>query len=198
MIAAPRREAITGLVLCGGRGRRMGGVEKALVPWAGRPLLAHVIDRLAPQVGAVALNVNRQAALYAGFGLPLWPDADDTLPGPLAGWLAALDRAPTEWLLSVPCDSPLLPADLAARLAPPLAGPGAPPLAIAATADGPQPVFALLHRSLAPALAAALARGDGSAQRFARAQGAAEVRFDDAGAFADADTPEDLARLAPR
>ena len=121
MIAAPRREAITGLVLCGGRATRMGGVEKALVPWAGRPLLAHVIDRLAPQVGAVALNVNRQAALYAGFGLPLWPDADDTLPGPLAGWLAALGRSPTEWLLSVPCDSPLLPADLAARLAPPLA-----------------------------------------------------------------------------
>jgi molybdopterin-guanine dinucleotide biosynthesis protein A len=198
MSAAPRREAITGLVLCGGRATRMGGVEKALVPWAGRPLLAHVIDRLAPQVGAVALNVNRQAALYAGFGLPLWPDADDTLPGPLAGWLAALGRSPTEWLLSVPCDSPLLPADLAARLAPPLAGPGAPPLAIAATADGPQPVFALMHRSLAPALAAALARGERGVQRFARAQGAAEVAFDDPGAFADADTPEDLARLAPR
>ena len=198
MIAAPRREAITGLVLCGGRATRMGGVEKALVPWAGRPLLAHVIDRLAPQVGAVALNVNRQAALYAGFGLPLWPDADDTLPGPLAGWLAALGRSPTEWLLSVPCDSPLLPADLAARLAPPLAGPGAPPLAIAATADGPQPVFALMHRSLAPALAAALARGERGVQRFARAQGAAEVAFDDPGAFADADTPEDLARLTPR
>jgi molybdopterin-guanine dinucleotide biosynthesis protein A len=198
MSAAPRREAITGLVLCGGRATRMGGVEKALVPWAGRPLLAHVIDRLAPQVGAVALNVNRQAALYAGFGLPLWPDADDTLPGPLAGWLAALGRSPTEWLLSVPCDSPLLPADLAARLAPPLAGPGAPPLAIAATADGPQPVFALMHRTLAPALAAALARGERGVQRFARAQGAAEVAFDDPGAFADADTPEDLARLAPR
>lgn len=198
MIAAPRREAITGLVLCGGRATRMGGVEKALVPWAGRPLLAHVIDRLAPQVGAVALNVNRQAALYAGFSLPLWPDADDTLPGPLAGWLAALGRSPTEWLLSVPCDSPLLPADLAARLALPLAGLGAPPLAIAATADGPQPVFALLHRSLAPALAAALARGERGALRFARAQGAAEVAFDDPGAFADADTPEDLARLAPR
>ncbi|MCZ8113138.1 MAG: molybdenum cofactor guanylyltransferase MobA [Betaproteobacteria bacterium] len=198
MSPGPRRGAITGLVLCGGRATRMGGVEKALVPWAGRPLLAHVIDRLAPQVGEVALNVNRQAALYAGFGLPLWPDADDTLPGPLAGWLAALARAPTEWLLSVPCDSPLLPADLAARLALPLAGLGAPPLAIAATADGPQPVFALLHRSLAPALAAALARGERGALRFARAQGAAEVAFDDPGAFADADTPEDLARLAPR
>jgi molybdopterin-guanine dinucleotide biosynthesis protein A len=198
MSPGPRRGAITGLVLCGGRATRMGGVEKALVPWAGRPLLAHVIDRLAPQVGAVALNVNRQAALYAGFGLPLWPDADDTLPGPLAGWLAALARAPTEWLLSVPCDSPLLPADLAARLALPLASLGAPPLAIAATADGPQPVFALLHRSLAPALAAALARGERGALRFARAQGAAEVAFDDPGAFADADTPEDLARLAPR
>jgi molybdopterin-guanine dinucleotide biosynthesis protein A len=176
----------------------MGGVEKALVPWAGRPLLAHVLERLAPQVATVALNVNREAARYAAFGLPLWPDADDSLPGPLAGWLAALGRTPTEWLLSVPCDSPLLPADLATRLAAPLAGPGAPPLAIATTADGPQPVFALLHRSLAPALAAALAGGERGVHRFALAQGAAEVRFGDVAAFADADTPEDLARLSPR
>ena len=197
-MTAPRREAITGLVLCGGRGTRMGGVEKALVPWAGRPLLAHVLERLAPQVGALALNVNREAARYAGFGLPLWPDADDSLSGPLAGWLAALGRIDSEWLLSVPCDSPLLPADLATRLAEPLAGPVAPPLAMATTADGPQPVFALLHRSLAPALAAALAAGERGVQRFARAQGAAEVRFDDASAFADADTPEDLTRLVPR
>jgi molybdopterin-guanine dinucleotide biosynthesis protein A len=201
MNPAPRREAITGLVLCGGRGTRMGGVEKALLPWAGRPLLAQVLERLSPQVATVALNVNREAARYAGFGLPLWPDADDRLPGPLAGWLAALQRVQTPWLLSVPCDSPLLPPDLATRLAGPLAAPGAPPLAIATTADGPQPVFALLHRSLAPALAAALAAGERGVQRFARAQGAAEVRFDDAVAFADADTPQDLAnlaRLAPR
>jgi molybdenum cofactor guanylyltransferase len=194
----PQREAITGLVLCGGRGTRMGGVEKALVPWAGQPLLAHVLERLAPQVGALALNVNGEPARYAGFALPLWPDGDDRRPGPLAGWLAALHRVPTEWLLSVPCDSPCLPTDLAARLATPLQAEGAPRLAIAATADGPQPVFALLHRSLAPAVAAALARGERSVWRFAHAQGAATVMFDDAAAFADADTPEDLARLAPR
>ena len=198
MNPAPRREAITGLVLCGGRGTRMGGVEKALLPWAGRPLLAKVLERLVPQVGGVALNVNREAARYAGFGLPLWSDADDSLPGPLAGWQAALGRMPTEWLLSVPCDTPGLPTDLAERLAAPLAGPGAPPLAIAATADGPQPVFALLHRSLAPAVAAALTRGERGVQRFARTLGAAEVHFADAAAFADLDTPEDLARLAPR
>ena len=201
MNAAPQREAITGLVLCGGRGTRMGGVEKALLPWAGRPLLAHVLDRLSPQVAMVALNVNREAARYAAFGLPLWPDADDRLPGPLAGWQAALGRLHTEWLLTVPSDSPLLPPELALRLAEPLAAPGAPPLAIATTADGPQPVFALLHRSLAPALAAALAAGERGVHRFARAQAAAEVHFDDATAFADADTPQDLtnlARLAPR
>lgn len=195
MTAPLRREALGGLVLCGGRGTRMGGVEKALLPWQGRPLLAHVLERLAPQVATVALNVNRAAGRYAGFGLPLWPDDDDTLPGPLAGWLAALKRSDADWLLSVPCDAPLLPPDLATRLAAPLAAPGAPPLAIATTADGPQPVFALLHRTLAAPLARALAGGERSVVRFARAMHAAEVRFDDASAFADADTPDDLARL---
>ncbi len=199
MRPAPRREALSGLVLCGGRGSRMGGgerpVEKALLPWQGRPLLAHVLERLAPQVATLALNVNRAAGRYARFDLPLWPDDDDTLPGPLAGWLAALQRLDTEWLLSVPCDAPLLPADLAARLAAPLVAADSPPLAIATTADGPQPVFALLHRSLAAPLAAALARGERGVARFARAQGAVEVHFTDALAFADADTPDDLARL---
>jgi molybdopterin-guanine dinucleotide biosynthesis protein A len=193
-MTAPPRGAITGLVLCGGQGRRMGGVEKALLPWAGGTLLAAVLTRLEPQVAAVALNANRAFDRYAAFGRPVWPDETAALPGPLAGWLAGLRLASTDWLLSVPCDTPRLPADLAARLA---AAVGPAPLAIAATADGPQPVFALLHRRLAAPLAAALAAGERGVARFAHAQGAAVVMFDDAAAFADVDTPEDLARLRP-
>ena len=192
-----QREAITGLVLCGGRGSRMGGLggsggtEKALLPWAGSSLAANAVARLAPQVGPLALNANREAARYATLGLPVWPDETEDLPGPLAGWQAALHRMATEWLLTVPCDAPHFPLDLASRLTA-----AAAPLAIATTADGPQPVFALVHRSLAPAVAAALARGERGVARFALAQGAATVHFDDAEAFADADTAEELARLS--
>jgi molybdenum cofactor guanylyltransferase len=192
----PRREAITGLVLCGGRGSRMGGVEKALLPWAGSSLAAHAVARLAPQVGPMALNANRDALRYAALGLPIWPDETEDLPGPLAGWQAALRLMSTEWLLTVPCDAPHFPLDLAQRLMAGVRAAATAPLAIAATADGPQPVFALVHRSLAPALAVALARGDRGVARFALAQGAATVHFDDAEAFADADTPDDLARLS--
>ncbi len=188
----PRREAITGLVLCGGRGSRMGGVEKALLPLGDGTLLSAVLARLEPQVGALALNANRAFDRYASFGLPVWPDETTDLPGPLAGWLAALNRIDSDWLLSVPCDAPNLPADLAPRLA---AACGTAPIAIAATADGPQPVFALLNRSLAIPLADALARGERGVGRFALAQGGAVVHFDAAAAFADADTPDDLARL---
>lgn len=175
----------------------MGGVEKALLPWAGEALLAAVLARLEPQVAAVALSANRALDRYAAFGWPIWPDETAALPGPLAGWLAGVRRAPTEWLLSVPCDTPRLPADLAARLAAAVGEAPRAPLAIAATADGPQPVFALLHRRLAEPLAAALARGERGVARFAHAQGAAVVVFGDAAAFADADTPDDLARLQP-
>ena len=192
-----RREAITGLVLCGGRGSRMGemggsgGTEKALLPWAGLSLAANAVARLAPQVGPLALNANREAARYAALGLPVWPDETEDLPGPLAGWQAALHRMATEWLMTVPCDAPHFPLDMAQRLMA-----AAAPLAIAVTADGPQPVFALVHRSLAPAVTAALARGERRVARFALAQGAATVHFDDAEAFADADTPEELAWLS--
>ncbi len=191
----PRREAITGLVLCGGRGSRMGGVEKALLPFGDGTLLSAVLARLEPQVGTLALSANRAFDRYAAFGLPIWADETADLPGPLGGWLAALNRLHTDWLLSVPCDTPNLPADMAGRLA---AACGAAPIAIATTADGPQPVFALLHRSLVQPLAQALARGERGVSRFAFAQGAATVMFDDAEALADADTPAELARLRER
>jgi molybdenum cofactor guanylyltransferase len=176
----------------------MGGVDKGLLPWAGGTLVAHALARLAPQVGRCAVNADPSNAHYWRLGLPLWPDGAADHAGPLAGWRAALRHMDTDWLLSVPCDTPHFPADLGARLTAALQAPGPAPMAIATTADGPQPVFALLHRSLLPALDAALAAGARGAARFARAQGAAEVRFDDATAFADADTPADLARLLSR
>ena len=211
---APQREQITGLVLAGGRGSRMGGVDKGLLPWAGGTLAGHAARRLQPQVARVAINANRELPRHQALGWSVWPDqvaaagtaealpdpvsdaaGADRFRGPLAGWLAGLRAMATEWLLSVPCDTPEFPTDLAARLAAALAQPGAPALAVAATADGPQPVFALLHRSLAGPLSAALAAGERGAWRFARAHDAAIVLFDDSRAFADADTPDDLARL---
>jgi molybdenum cofactor guanylyltransferase len=191
----PRREAITGLVLCGGRGTRMGGVDKALLPWQGGTLVAHALARLRPQVATLAVNTHRPSALYDELGVPIWPDEADDHPGPLAGWLAALRRMPTDWLLTVPCDTPGFPPDLALRLAGAWQADPAARLAVVATADGLQPVFALVHRSLEAPLAQALAQGQRGVGRFAQAQGAAVVHFDDSAAFADADTPEDLARL---
>jgi molybdenum cofactor guanylyltransferase len=209
---APQREHITGLVLAGGRGSRMGGVDKGLLPWGGSTLVGHAAARLAPQVAQLAINANRELPRHRALGWPVWPDEpaadsmattpathDAAVPapfsGPLAGWLAGLRAMPTAWLLSVPCDTPSFPLDLVQRLSRALAQPGAPAMALAATADGPQPVFALLHRSLAEPLALALAQGERSAWRFARAQDAAIVLFADSSAFADADTPDELARL---
>ena len=116
------RDRITGLILAGGRARRMGGQDKGLIPLAGRPLIAWVIEALRPQVGSILISANRNQAAYAAFGYPVIGDEaggpDLTgFQGPLAGIAAAMTLAQTPWLLTLPCDTPLLPADLAARLA---------------------------------------------------------------------------------
>lgn len=112
---------VAGLVLAGGQGRRMGGADKALLSLGGRPLLGHVLDRFAPQVGALALSANGAGARFADFGLPVLPDAPAHRgDGPLAGLIAGLDWAAAQgagWLATVSCDMPFLPADLVARLA---------------------------------------------------------------------------------
>jgi molybdenum cofactor guanylyltransferase len=196
--SAPAPDAITGLVLAGGQGSRVGGLDKGLQLLQGRALVAHALERLAPQVGALAINANRHLDRYAGFGLPVWPDADDTRPGPLAGMLAGLEACGTEWLACVPCDSPLLPTELVARLGAGLQGA---PAALAAThgTDGglqAQPVFCLLHRSLGAPLREALARGERKIDRWARTQGAVLVPFDDHRAFFNTNTLEELAAAA--
>jgi molybdopterin-guanine dinucleotide biosynthesis protein A len=202
MAIAP--EAITGLVLAGGQGRRMGGVDKGLQPCGGEPLVAHALRRLRPQVGALAVNANRNLVDYARFGLPVWPDAarEDAAAafrGPLAGLLAGLTACTTPWLVAVPCDSPRLPLDLVERLAQAAIAAGC-DAAVACTEEAGtwhrQPVFCLLQRRLRGPLADFLARGEQKVGFWLREQGAVEVRFADAGAFRNVNTLADLAALA--
>ncbi|HWP13243.1 MAG TPA: molybdenum cofactor guanylyltransferase MobA [Ramlibacter sp.] len=108
---------ITGVILAGGRGSRMGGADKGLQNFNGVPLALHTLMRLAPQVGEVMINANRNLGAYEAFGVPVWPDVLADYAGPLAGFLTALERCETPWLATVPCDTPLFPQDLVARLA---------------------------------------------------------------------------------
>ena len=189
------KTAITGVVLAGGQGRRMGGVDKGLQPLAGRPMAAWVVERLAPQVGALLVNANRNPERYAAFGFPVVPDAIPDFAGPLAGLHAALSAADTPLVVTAPCDSPFLPADLVARLHAGLLAAGA-ELAVARTFDQPHPVFCLCRRSLLPHLQAYLQGGDRKVDRWHATLKVAEVRFDDeAGAFENINTAEDLARF---
>lgn len=189
---------ITGLVLAGGRGSRMGGVDKGLQPHAGMPLAMHALRRLQPQVGRVMLNANRHLDTYAAMGVPVWPDALPDFPGPLAGWLAGLAHCETPWLVSVPCDAPNFPPDLVARLAAAAAEADA-ELAMAVTREDDrlqrQPVFALMRSTLAGSLAAFLQGGDRQVVRWAERHRLAEVVFDDGAAFFNANTLDELQRL---
>lgn len=141
-------DGIIGVILAGGRARRMGGVDKALVPLAGRPLLAHVLERFRPQVETVVLSANGDPTRFAGFGLPVVADPFDDNVGPLAGIAAAglwarAERPAARWLAAVSVDTPFLPPDLVARLAAGLeATPGA-RLAAAASAGRIHPTAAL-------------------------------------------------------
>ena len=189
----PARETITGLVLAGGRGLRLGGVDKGLQPWRGTPLVDHALARLAPQVHDVMVSANRNADDYARRDVRVLADASDDFPGPLAGILAGLRAAATPWLAVVPCDSPQLPVDLVERLA---AGIDAKSGAVVQRADGRlEPVCCLLSTALADDLANYLANGGRKVEGWI-AQHARPVLFDgpdDASAFANVNTPEDLA-----
>ena len=197
-----RLDDVTGVVLAGGRGQRMGGVDKGLLLLAGRPLVARVLDRLQPQVGAVSISANRQVDSYAAFGHPVLADENGDFAGPLAGVLAALSACRTPWLLCVPCDAPMLPLDLAQRLHDAAAREEAVG-AVACTGPGDgngllqqvQPTFLLLHQRLVLPLRETLARAERSVQCFAAAQGIVRVRFDDEAAFANVNTPQDLASM---
>lgn len=192
---------ITGLVLAGGRGTRMGGLDKGLQNHHGLPLALHALLRLQPQVGETMVNANRNLGAYEAMGVPVWPDPLPDHPGPLAGLLAGLEHCATPWLACVPCDVPGFPHDLVARLAAAADAAGA-PLALAATEDAGErrqhPVFALVHASLLESLVAYLHAGERKILPWMRSHGAAEVLFDDAAAFANANTLDELRRLPAR
>lgn len=183
--------AITGLVLAGGQGQRMGGLDKGLQAWRGEPLALHALRRLRAQVSCCAISANRHLPVYAGFGVPVWPDTLPDFPGPLAGWLSGMTHAGTPWLLSVPCDVPAFPADLAGRLRAAVVEAGA-DLAYVRTAQRAHPVFCLLRCTLAPALQVFLEAGQRKVLAWLQAQRHAVATFDDEAAFANFNTLADL------
>ena len=170
----------------------MGGEDKGLIPYQGRPLIEHALERLRPQVGALAINANRSRAAYARFGHPVIADAEAGFLGPLAGMLAGLRFADTELVLCTPCDCPGIAPNLGTRLAAALEDGGA-PVAVAASGGKMQPVFALLRRGLAEPLAEFLAAGGRKIDQFYEQQGFAAVPFDDPDAFRNINTAEELA-----
>lgn len=186
---------VSGVVLAGGLGRRMGGTDKGLQELQGRPLAAWVIERLAPQVDELLINANQNIDRYRAFGHRVEPDRIAGFAGPLAGLHAALAAASHPLVATVPCDSPFLPADLVARLRAALLATGA-GLAVVRAGDRLHPVFCLCRRSLLPALADYLARGERKVERWCASVGAVEVAFDDqAAAFENINTREELARF---
>lgn len=189
----PRSPEITGIVLAGGQGRRMGGVDKGLVELGGKPMVAHVIERLAPQVDAMIINANQNADRYASFGIPVVADQVGGFAGPLAGLHAGLVRSVTPLSVTVPCDSPFLPADLVVRLRSALDETGA-EVAVARTGEQAHPVFALVRREVLAHLEAFLADGGRKIDAWYATLAVTEVAFDDcADAFRNINTRGELA-----
>lgn len=187
----PCRETITGVILAGGKARRMGGQDKGLVPFSGRPLVEWVIDVLKPQVRALVINANRNAGCYGAYGYPVIADEIDGFQGPLAGFAVAMAAADTPWILTLPCDGPFPPLDLAERLAAVLIAEDA-EIAVARDATRIQPVYALVPVALAPSLNAYLAAGERKIDRWYATHRVALVNFSDCPrCFANINSAED-------
>jgi molybdopterin-guanine dinucleotide biosynthesis protein A len=198
---------ITGLILAGGRGSRMGGVDKGLQNFNGIPLALHTLMRLGPQVESVMVNANRNLSAYESFGAAVWPDASADFAGPLSGFLVGLERAETPYVLTVPCDTPRLPLDLAQRLAKALVEADA-EIAMAAApesqADGTteirtQPVFCLMRLELSESLVKFTHAGGRKIDAWTALHKTVIVPFDaptdDPLAFANVNTLTDLQAL---
>ncbi len=184
---------ITGLILAGGQGRRMGGVDKGLQMFRGKRLVDHVYERLAPQVGGIVINANQNHDAYKSFGVRVVSDAIGGFAGPLAGLHAGLSVSRRPYLASVPCDSPFLPHDLVARLLEQLSASGA-DLAVARTGEQPHPVFCHAHRSVLEHLTNFLKGGGRKIDAWYASLKVVEVNFDDqAEAFSNINTLEELA-----
>jgi molybdopterin-guanine dinucleotide biosynthesis protein A len=199
MLTAEKKQSIVGVVLAGGRSRRMGGQAKGLMPLGSKPMMAHVIDALVPQVGRCVINANDGAEDFARFDLPLVADLSEARDGPLAGLLASMvwagEHAPAaRWIVTAPCDTPFIPADYVERLYE-AAEPSGAPVSIAASAMGEHYACGLFSLALADDLAAWLARDERRVRRWIANHRPAVARFDhaDIDPFFNANTPEEFA-----
>lgn len=189
------RPKITGLVLAGGQGRRMGGVDKGLVELSGRPFIAHVLERLAPQVDALLINANQNTGRYAEFGYPVIQDDIPGFAGPLAGLERGLRAMTTPLIVTVPCDSPFLPTDLVARLFDAMQQADA-QLAVARTFDRTHPVFSLVKQEVLDSLTHFLQDGGRKIDAWYAGLRVVEVPFDDeADAFMNINTQAELSAV---
>jgi molybdopterin-guanine dinucleotide biosynthesis protein A len=181
---------VAAVVLAGGQGRRMGGVDKGLIGYKGRPLIEWALAALAPQVDELVISANRNLETYAAYGHRVLPDTLPDFLGPLAGLLAALQAVAADWLVVVPCDTPHLPADLAARLLEAAQREGV-PLAVAADEARMHHSCFIVRTDQRDNLAAFLARGERAVRHWQAGLASATVRFD-AACFANFNRPEDL------
>jgi molybdopterin-guanine dinucleotide biosynthesis protein A len=185
-----RFQDVTGLLLAGGRARRMGGTDKGLIELVGRPLAAHALERLRPQVRRVLINANRNREAYGALGAEVVADPIEGFLGPLAGLLAGLEAAGTAWVVTAPCDTPFVPEDLVARLE--AARDGQADVAVAHDGARLQPVFLLAPAALAPDLRAWLLEGGRKVDQWLARHTVAEADFRDVPeAFRNINTPEE-------
>jgi molybdopterin-guanine dinucleotide biosynthesis protein A len=183
---------ITGVILAGGQGRRMGGVDKGLRELRGKAMVAWVLERFAPQVDEVLINANQNLDVYTQFGHRVVPDEIGGFAGPLAGLQRGLSAAHHPLVATAPCDTPFLPADLVARLHAALIAQRA-QLAVARTGDQPHPVFCLCRRDVLPHLTRFLIDGGRKIDAWYATLEVVEVAFDDEpDAFSNINTPAEL------
>ena len=190
-----KKTGITGVILAGGEARRMGGGDKGLVELCGKPLVEHALAALSPQVNTVIINANRNRERYAAYGHPVIADSRQGFQGPLAGMLSCIEAAGTEFIVSVPCDSPLLPDDLVARLFRQLSEEEA-DISVAHNGDRMQPVFTLMPTSLASSMQAFLDGGGRKIDRWFEQHKLAVTDFSDKPeCFRNINNPAELAQM---
>jgi molybdopterin-guanine dinucleotide biosynthesis protein A len=190
---------ITGLILAGGRAQRMGGIDKGLVSFMGKPLIEHAITRLTPQVTSILINANRNQDHYAQYGHAVIADHHADFAGPLAGFAAGLEHCNTEYLLSVPCDSPVFPLNLGERMLETMINTQS-DVVYASSVDATgtiwtQPVFCLMRRGVQQLLQNFLEHEGRKIDRWFETLPSSTVIFTNEAAFANTNTPEELQAL---
>jgi molybdenum cofactor guanylyltransferase len=188
-------KTISAIILSGGRATRMGGIEKGLALLHNKPLIQHVIERLSPQADEILINANRELEQYQGFNSPILSDENPEYIGPLAGFSLGLQHCKHDYLLTVPCDSPLLPIDLTERLLSALVTQST-DIAVASSAGNTHPVFSLCRKSVLPSLTSFINEGGRKVSAWQKSLAYIEVDFNDCDdAFINLNTLEDLASL---